>query len=200
MTRSILTLSAIISIAVGCSKSNDVKPTLQRLPFDEFWLSTKFGAVPVPANSKTYYFNTWAVLRPNTTAQDTYHYYSSDDYSGVVPSECTRTYVKLGSIITATVKCTLKRIGVIKPNDLNWIQTISYEAQIAVNTSTSKVTSAKLKFPDYDQTIDFTSVAEIVLTNANGYTELIIGGGDYLVSTNDNYPLYVRCVFDEKQN
>ena len=193
---------SIISIGMGCAKSsNDAPtPTLQRLPFDQFYLSTKFGDSNVPASANTYYFDTWMVLKPNTTSQDTYHYYSTDNATGIVPKECTRTYVKIGVIITATVKCTLQRIGTLKPNDLNWVQSLSYEAQIAVNISSNTLTSAKLKFPDYGQTIDFTSQAQMVYSNANGYKELIIGGGDYLVTTNDNFPLTVRCVFDEKQN
>ncbi len=199
--RCILASIAIISIAVGCSKSsNDAQPALQRLPFDEFELSTKFGASSVPASAGTYYFNTWMVLKPNTTAQDTYHYYSTDNATGIVPTECARTYVTVGTVITATVKCTLKRMGTLKANDLNWVETISYEAQLSVDISTNKLKSAKLKFPDYGQTIDFTSQAEMAYSNANGYKELIIGGGAYLVSTNDNFPLYIRCVFDEKQN
>ena len=57
-TGHILISLAILSINIGYSKSsNDAQPTLQRLPFDEFWMATKFEDSSVPARANTYYFS-----------------------------------------------------------------------------------------------------------------------------------------------
>jgi len=195
-----LLICALLTVLFQCAKTS-VDPTSppKQLPFDEFTLSTRLGSITVPAGSNVYYFDTWAVLRPNTTAQDTWHYYSTDNGSGTVPSECTRTYIKTGTVVTATVKCSLNKLGTLKANDLTWAQPLAYEVHMTANTSTLKMQSAVLKFADYNQTIDFTSQAEVNVSNVNGYRELVLGGS-FDVTTNDNFILHIKCEVREKQN
>ena len=148
-----------------------------------------------PQFQNPYYFNTWAVQKPYTTADDLYNYYITSNNSDLVPSGCLRTYIKENGVVTANVKCALPRLGISKPNDLSWATALVYEVEIVATLSPLKVTSAKVKFNDYNQIIDFTSKAQISMTNVNGYDELIIGGGDYVVTTNDNFTLYIKCIF-----
>jgi hypothetical protein len=186
---------------IGCSKSNDPAPVpVQRLPFDEFVMQTKLGGVEVAAGSKIYYFDTWGVLQPNTTSQDVWHYYTTDDGAGVMPTGCTRTYIKTGSLITATIKGSLTRAGGTKANDLNWMTTLNYTVHITANTSTKVVSGAVIEFTDYGQKIDFTDLAECKFVKFNNWDEMVLGASNITVTTNDNFTLKLKCEFRERLN
>jgi len=200
MTRSIVWLLLSI-VLLQCSKSGDPAPVaVQRLPFDEFVMQTKLGSVSVPAGSKIYYFDAWGVLRPNTTSQDIWHYYSTDDGAGVMPTECSRTYIKTGSLITATVKGAVTRAGATKANDLDWKSTLNFTIHITANTSTKVVSGATIEFTDYGQKIDFTSQATCSFTKFNGWDEMVLGCSSVPVTTNDNFTLNLKCEFRERLN
>ena len=200
MTRSIVWLF-VCFVLVQCSKSGDPAPVaVQRLPFDEFVMQTKLGSVAVAAGSKIYYFDTWGVLQPNTTSQDVWHYYTTDDGAGVMPTGCNRTYIKTGSLITATVKGALTRAGGTKANDLNWMTTLNYTVHITANTSTKVVSGAVIEFTDYGQKIDFTDLATCSFTKFNGWDEMVLGASNITVTTNDNFTLKLKCEFRERLN
>lgn len=200
MTRSIVWL-LISFVLLHCSKSGDPAPVaIQRLPFDEFVMQTKLGSVPVAAGSKIYYFDTWGVLQPNTVSQDVWHYYVTDDGAGVMPTGCTRTYIKTGSLITATVKGALTRAGGTKANDLNWMTTLNYTVHITANTSTKVVSGAVIEFTDYGQKIDFTDLAECKFVKFNNWDEMVLGASNITVTTNDNFTLKLKCEFRERLN
>lgn len=191
--RNFLAFIFLFCIAFSCSENDG--STIKQLPFDEFWLSTKFG--DTPPNGVPLYFNTWAVLRPHTTVDEYYHYYTSDDFKGFVPEGCNRSFDYLpDNLVHAKVSCKLRLQGNIKPNNLKWLSEINYTIEIKADTKTLEILSAKITFPEYEQEIDLTdSNLKILYHSVNGYLELYLGGDVAVKSVGKE--IYLRCVFSK---
>lgn len=184
----------IFIIFINCSNDDNlIDVTLdQELPFDTFWLTTTFSS------QDTSYFHTWVETREYGDIIDFYHYYASDEEQGFVPLPCEFSYEENKNVITVFISCTIQLHGTIEPNDFEWPEVISYELEIILDNINQDVTSATLFFPDYNHNIDFTSQIEANIVFTNGYEELVIGGSDYLVPTNNNKPFWITCVLNRK--
>ncbi len=143
----------------SCKEDNPPVPT--GLPFAYFFIEHIF-VDPINLDPNDFLtsdlrFVSRAQVGSTAPPAGNYYYEASAFGNEELPIGCSKSYTKsVGGYRTIKIVGEIPRKGTIQPNDLKWLETLRYV--ISMEFGPSMITkSAKIKFIDYDEEIDFTN-------------------------------------------